>query len=358
MTVQVTDRVVQYTANGTTVQFDVPFQFFEIEVYSNGALVDPNEYVISQLSPGLTGSVTFNTTPPSSTVITISSATTLAQETDYVENSPFPADTHEKALDRLTMGLQDLKRDVTGTANGSWLSNAGRLVDVSSTGQFEPYRPVAGGYVFVDDDGIVSALQASDSSPITVAATTQAVKSLMLQVGDAVITMSPTPRAGRVRLGESPQELNKIDWPELWAYVNSIGSPWGSTAFTFTMPTAAGYGLRFAATSATIDPDGPRAAGSTQSDLVKRHRHGPGDLNGHTGYEGDHTHDKGTTQTGLAGGGGLSATGTGGTGNSTGLGGKHTQYGVHFGEAVAVHGFVSFAASAALRRILSNSAYA
>lgn len=85
----------------------MPFQFFEIEVYIDGALVPQTDYLISQSMTGATGSVVFLAPPASGTSITIVSATRAEQTTDYVEDDPFPADTHERALDRLAMAIQD-----------------------------------------------------------------------------------------------------------------------------------------------------------------------------------------------------------------------------------------------------------
>jgi hypothetical protein len=48
------------------------------------------------------GNVTFGTGLTASDVVVIERVLTLTQGTDYVENDPFPAETHEAALDRLT----------------------------------------------------------------------------------------------------------------------------------------------------------------------------------------------------------------------------------------------------------------
>lgn len=107
MTVANVSRRKQYTATGgTTGPYTVPFGFFEIEVYIGDDLVDPSEYSITQTTPGSTGSVTFASAPIG--VITLLGATEKVQETDYVNNDSFPADSHEKALDRLTMIAQEL----------------------------------------------------------------------------------------------------------------------------------------------------------------------------------------------------------------------------------------------------------
>ena len=107
-----------------------------------------------------------------------------------------------------------------------------------------------------------------------VAASGGDVATRAVAVGDIIVSSSSAPRAGFVRLGQEIQNLNKADYPELNSWASAQGYPWGETGATFGIPPAAAYGLRFAATDSTIDPDGPRTAGSTQQDQNKAHDHG------------------------------------------------------------------------------------
>ncbi len=119
---------------------------------------------------------------------------------------------------------------------------------------------------------------------------TQSVAARLIKIGTPVLSIAPSAPAGYIRLTESTQTLNKSDWPELssWLAGLSTAYPWGSTATTFSLPPAAGYFLRFAATSTTIDPGGSRTAGSTQTELTKAHTHtisitsGAGTAHSHT----------------------------------------------------------------------------
>lgn len=89
-----------------------------------------------------------------------------------------------------------------------------------------------------------------------------------LRVGNVILSLSATPDAGFIRLTEAIQFKNKADYPDLHTWVAGQGYPWGSTSTTFGLPPSAGYMLRFAANNNTIDPSGPRAPGSTQTDMV------------------------------------------------------------------------------------------
>jgi len=103
--------------------------------------------------------------------------------------------------------------------------------------------------------------------------TSQSITGSLIKIGTPVLSMSPTPATGYIRLTQTTQTLNKADWPELNTYLSGISYPWGSASTTFNLPPAAGYFLRFAATSSAIDTSGARAAGSTQTDQNKAHTH-------------------------------------------------------------------------------------
>lgn len=117
----------------------------------------------------------------------------------------------------------------------------------------------------------------------------QSITARLPQIGDLVVSYAPTPGAGRIRLTESTQSVLKADYPELNNYLSGISYPWGSTATHFSLPPAAGYFLRFAATTSAIDTGGARTAGSTQSDQNKTHTHTV-TATGTTNATGAHTH--------------------------------------------------------------------
>ena len=113
MTVANVPRRQAYMANGVTTSFPVPFTFFEIAVYVDGVLKNYGpDYTITQASTGTNGTVTFGTPPLGGTSVVVVGDTAIKQETDYVDNGPFPAASHELALDRLTMAVQELRRSL------------------------------------------------------------------------------------------------------------------------------------------------------------------------------------------------------------------------------------------------------
>jgi hypothetical protein len=119
MTVSSTYTPDAYTGNNSTTEFPVTFIFFgtttgaEIEVVqrtiatgAEATLANGTDYTVSG-GNGSTGTVTATTAPASTVQLIIRRTTTETQETDYVENDPFPAESHEDALDRLTLIAQE-----------------------------------------------------------------------------------------------------------------------------------------------------------------------------------------------------------------------------------------------------------
>ena len=143
MTISSTVNTVSYTGNGSTTAFPVNFVFFgtttsaelevvEVVIATGAETVRTNgtHFTVSGGS-GTTGTVTAATAPATTVKWVINRKTTQHQETDYVENDPFPAESHEEALDRLTATNQEQERALGRTA---------QLPD-GFTGTFDPTLP-------------------------------------------------------------------------------------------------------------------------------------------------------------------------------------------------------------------------
>lgn len=116
MTISSTINRVSYDGNGSTVVFSVPYAFFdddELVVIERDAASGQettkslnNDYTVTG-GQGLVGSITATDPPPAGVSWTILRSTGRTQEIDYTDNDPFPAETHERGLDRVTMIAQD-----------------------------------------------------------------------------------------------------------------------------------------------------------------------------------------------------------------------------------------------------------
>lgn len=112
MTISSTDIRKEYTGNGVTTAFSYPYYFLanaDLKVYLDGTLKTiTTHYTVSGAGNPAGGTVTFGTAPATSAVVVIVRDPAITQAVDYVANDPFPAASHETALDRLTMIAQRL----------------------------------------------------------------------------------------------------------------------------------------------------------------------------------------------------------------------------------------------------------
>lgn len=115
MTVSASTSRADYTGNGTTTAFSVPFYFLEnshlkvIKTSTAGiatTLVLTTDYSVSGAGVLAGGTVTTVTAPAAGEKLSILRNVPVDQQTNYVPNDPFPAESHEAALDKLTMIAQ------------------------------------------------------------------------------------------------------------------------------------------------------------------------------------------------------------------------------------------------------------
>jgi hypothetical protein len=114
MTISSSINKAQYTANGATTVF--AFNFLipssqDIQVFLNDAL-QSSGFTVSGYGNPAGGSVTFTTAPQNLWIVTILRVMPLTQAVDYVPYDAFPAQTHEGALDKLTMIDQQQQEEI------------------------------------------------------------------------------------------------------------------------------------------------------------------------------------------------------------------------------------------------------
>ena len=124
----VTSKVI-YVGTGSTAAaakiFAYPFRILTaadltVSEYNNAnstatVKVLTTDYDVSGVGDAGGGNVTITgsyTNLPTGSQLVIQRIVDLTQETDYVENDAFPAQTHENALDKLTMGLQQMQEQI------------------------------------------------------------------------------------------------------------------------------------------------------------------------------------------------------------------------------------------------------
>jgi len=116
MTVSSTNRRNAYVATGGQTIFAYQFRILNqthIEVFQNNVLqVLTTDYTVSGVGKAAGGNITLVSGATADDTIVLLRGVILKQETDYVENDAFPAQTHEDALDLLFMAMQELEEEV------------------------------------------------------------------------------------------------------------------------------------------------------------------------------------------------------------------------------------------------------
>ena len=120
MTVSSINTKNSYSANGSLTSFTYTFpinttaELQVIERSANGTetIKSLNSHYSITDNGSQGGQVIFNSAPANGVTIVLLRDTNLTQETDYIANDPFPAETHESALDKLTLQQQELQEEL------------------------------------------------------------------------------------------------------------------------------------------------------------------------------------------------------------------------------------------------------
>ena len=122
MTVSSTTTKVSYSGDGSTTVFAYTFKVFNssdltviLRNNTTGAetvQTITTNYTVSGVGNANGGNVTFVTAPTSSQTVVIRRTSAQTQTTDYTPNDPFPAETHEEALDKLTFIVQEQQEEL------------------------------------------------------------------------------------------------------------------------------------------------------------------------------------------------------------------------------------------------------
>ncbi len=117
MTVSSTTKRNSYTGNGSTTTFAYSFKIFDddditviLRTTATGTetvQTKTTHYSVTGVGNSSGGNVVFGSAPTSAQTVVLLRQTAQTQATDYTPNDPFPAASHEDALDKLTLMTQD-----------------------------------------------------------------------------------------------------------------------------------------------------------------------------------------------------------------------------------------------------------
>ena len=130
MTVSSTANKVSYSGNGSLDTFAYTFKIFadsDLKVFIRTSAgtetlkTISTHYTVTNAGVATGGNVVFTSgnIPASGETVVIQRELTLTQGTDYVENDPFPAQSHEDALDRLTFVTQQMQEELDRSIKAS-----------------------------------------------------------------------------------------------------------------------------------------------------------------------------------------------------------------------------------------------
>lgn len=147
-TVTTTNTRNAYMGNGSLKTYTYAFRIAkdtDIEVYINEVKKTLGaDYTLTGVDSVSGGTVVFTNAPAIGDVVLLIRNTSPTQEVDYLPNDPFPAETHEKALDKLALTSQD-----------AWEA-IGRAIKFKKTSKKKDIAfpdPVAGRFLRWDDLG-------------------------------------------------------------------------------------------------------------------------------------------------------------------------------------------------------------
>lgn len=179
MTVEATTNRISYTGSGSTGPFSVPFYFLEdddltvikttIADGTEETLVLTTDYTVSGAADPNGGSVTLVSSLSSSYKLVIIRDPDRLQSAAYPRNDPFPAATHERVVDKLTMLVQRL-RDL--------VDRSFRLSDGDTSGISLTMSNLGAGNVIVVNDA-VTGIESKAAADIDLAIVTAFIATLL-----------------------------------------------------------------------------------------------------------------------------------------------------------------------------------
>ena len=205
MTITTTTARKEYTGNGSTDTFAYDFKIIQdsdIKVYvvttatgASALKTITTHYTVSGAGSASGGNVVMGTPPTSAETLVITREVPYTQAVDYIENDAFPADTHESALDKLTMLTQQLQRD----------SNRSLVLPVSAPDTVSATMPDPsvndGKLLAIASDGLSIEATTGRVSTVSASTSTVAVSSGAAQSATGSVTFNDETGALALALG-------------------------------------------------------------------------------------------------------------------------------------------------------------
>jgi microcystin-dependent protein len=287
MTLSTQTSKAAFSGNGVSTAFPLPFPFLrdadiKVLLRQDGfetPLALGAHYMLTGAGSACGGSLVLLNPPATGQTLVVYRAPAIVQEVDYVENSAFPAETHEAALDLLTMICQSLQEQLGRAVLYPVSTPAGDILDsdsflASTTRSREAAR-------LSEQNAAAAATQARASAGL--AATSAAAAEALAATADGLLKVSAGDATART-LSAKLLAGNGL--------AEGIENPGGDEALRLAVALAASPGLEFdagllrvkAGAGVTLSGSGLAAdVGTTAGKLVQLDAQGklpavPGDL--------------------------------------------------------------------------------
>lgn len=241
MTVASETSSISYAGNGATTVFSIPFYFLangDLDVYltDSAGNISPQtlstHYTLAGAGTPTGGTLTMLTAPASGSTVTIIRNPDVTQNVDYTANDAFPAETHETALDRLTMIAQRLAYQIARALrlpDGDTTAASSTLLSSSASR--------ANKYLAFDSNGAPTVAASIGSTALTSALIAATANSMKQTAGEASASVVPTdgtyPPVNSVplmRYGADPTGVSTSD-AALTAAIAALGANGGTIEF-------------------------------------------------------------------------------------------------------------------------------
>lgn len=263
MTVSSTTTKVSYTGNGSTSAFAYTFKIFaesDIKVWVNGIQQTlTTHYTVSGTGASSGGNITFESGSIPANLHPIVFVRNIArtQVTDYVENDTFPAETHEAALDKLTLIAQEMDNKMSADLFrfAETVTDAG-TIEISLNAATRSSKILS----FDSTGGLVATQEIGVYTGNWAASTAYVVRSLIKDTSNNNIYICIT-----AHTSSGSQPISSNTDVAKWALIVDSASASTSASAASTSATASATSATASATSATASATSATASASSAS---------------------------------------------------------------------------------------------
>jgi len=240
MTLSTQTSKAAFSGNGVSTTFPLPFPFLrdadiKALLRQDGfetALAQGQHYTLTGAGGASGGSLVMLNPPSTGQSLVVYRAPSIVQEVDYVENSAFPAETHEAALDLLTMICQSLQEQLGRAVLYPVSTPASDILDsgsfLAATTQSREAARIS------EQSAVASATQATASAGL--AATSAAAAEALAATADGLL---------KVSVGDATARTLSAKLLAGNGLAEGIENPGGEEALRLAVALAASSGLEF-----------------------------------------------------------------------------------------------------------------